>query len=184
MLPCRLAFCSILILDVVKKVMCNIALIGTMILCLIKYSHGHINKIWTYSSDWNSDSVFRFLWCQHESTLVRKWSDVGAGVMQLQSRKDHIIFGQMQPTVWRMIFRTCCHKQAQLENRLKDVAVLEEQMHLMLWGWKAELQAVPASSLPVCPSLTFSSPAAHISEIVSARLHSYWIFHAVVAGRN
>ncbi|CAK9190118.1 unnamed protein product [Sphagnum troendelagicum] len=25
--------------------------------------------------------------------------------------------------------------------------VLEEQMHKMLWGWKAELQAVPASSL-------------------------------------
>ncbi|KAH8973959.1 hypothetical protein BDL97_01G076000 [Sphagnum fallax] len=69
-------------------------------------------------------------------------------MVKLQSRKDHIIFGQMQPTVWRMIFRTCCHKQAQLENRLKDVAVLEEQMHLMLWGWKAELQAVPASSLP------------------------------------
>jgi phosphoenolpyruvate-protein kinase (PTS system EI component) len=63
-------------------------------------------------------------------------------------------------------------KQAQLENRLKDVAVLEEQMHLMLWRWKAELQAVPASSLLVCPSLTFSSPVAHISEIVSARLHS------------
>jgi flagellar motility protein MotE (MotC chaperone) len=62
-------------------------------------------------------------------------------------------------------------KQAQLENRLKDVAVLEEQMHQMLWGWKAELQAVPASSLLVCP-LTFSSPAPHISEIVSARLHS------------
>jgi hypothetical protein len=45
-------------------------------------------------------------------------------------------------------------------------------MHQILWGWKAELQAVPASSLLVCPSLTFSSPAAHISEIVSARLHA------------
>ncbi|CAN5952364.1 unnamed protein product [Sphagnum jensenii] len=68
----RLAFCSILILDVVKKV-----------------DEQH-------SSDWNNDFVFN---------------------------------------------------QAQLENRLKDVAVLEEQMHKMLWGWKAELQAVPASSL-------------------------------------
>jgi flagellar motility protein MotE (MotC chaperone) len=44
-------------------------------------------------------------------------------------------------------------KQAQLENRLKDVAVLEEQMHQMLWGWKAELQAVPASSLLAYPPL-------------------------------
>ncbi|CAK9191578.1 unnamed protein product [Sphagnum troendelagicum] len=68
----RLAFCSILILDVVKKVDVQ------------------------HSSNWNNDSVFN---------------------------------------------------QAQLENRLKDVAVLEEQMHLMLWGWKADLQAVPASSL-------------------------------------
>ncbi|CAK9857693.1 unnamed protein product [Sphagnum jensenii] len=68
----RLAFCSILILDTVKKV-----------------DEQH-------SSDWNNAFVFN---------------------------------------------------QAQLENRLKDVAVLEEQMHKMLWGWKAELQAVPASSL-------------------------------------
>jgi hypothetical protein len=101
-----------------RKLTCNIALIGTMIPCLTKYSHGHINKIWTYSSDWNSDSVFRFLWCQHESTLVRIWSDVGAGVMQLQSRKDHIIFGQRQPTVWRMISRTCCHKHNRLSWRI------------------------------------------------------------------
>ncbi len=42
-------------------------------------------------------------------------------------------------------------------------------MHQMLWGWKAELQAVPASSLLVCPSLTFSFPAAHISAHISVQ---------------
>jgi hypothetical protein len=33
--------------------------------------------------DWNNDSVFRFLWCQLENTLVRKWFDVGTEMMQL-----------------------------------------------------------------------------------------------------
>jgi flagellar motility protein MotE (MotC chaperone) len=72
--------------------------------------------------------------------LVKKWSDVGAGVMQLQSRKDHFIFwakvnNSVEDDLQDMLSQT---KQAQLENRLKDVAVLEEQMHQMLWGWKAE----------------------------------------------
>jgi glutamyl-tRNA reductase len=41
-------------------------------------------------------------------------------------------------------------QQARRQNRLKDVALLEEQMHQMLREWKAELrEASPASSLLV-----------------------------------
>lgn len=41
-------------------------------------------------------------------------------------------------------------QQARREGRLKDVALLEEQMHQMLREWKAELrEASPASSLLV-----------------------------------
>ncbi|CAM6008012.1 unnamed protein product [Sphagnum balticum] len=44
-------------------------------------------------------------------------------------------------------------QQARRQNRLKDVALLEEQMHQMLREWKAELrEASPASSLLAEPS--------------------------------
>lgn len=46
-------------------------------------------------------------------------------------------------------------QQARREGRLKDVALLEEQMHQMLREWKAELrEASPASSLLVQHELT------------------------------
>jgi hypothetical protein len=49
----------------------------------------------------------------------------------------------LQGMVWEL-------QQARREGRLKDVALLEEQMHQMLREWKAELrEASPASSLLV-----------------------------------
>jgi hypothetical protein len=49
-------------------------------------------------------------------------------------------------------------QQARRENRVKDIALLEEQMHQMLREWKAELrEAFPASSLLVCPFLCIHS---------------------------
>ncbi len=49
-------------------------------------------------------------------------------------------------------------QQARRENRVKDIALLEEQMHQMLREWKAELrEASPASSLLVCPFICIHS---------------------------